>query len=183
MNNRPMSNHPTGTPPTNTPPTKSETVSPRPSAILMWLTYLVGGIGFFIGTFTLQSDPPSLSVAALLAVTATGVLSFFRHAVFNRSDAVRGGWDYGMRNNFQIEVGLANLAWGVFAALAVILDWGLIAVASSFLVSGLYFAFVTIFVVVTGDIKDRKIGPLIGIAVWALMVLGMGWMGISAATS
>ncbi len=159
----------------------SVTTSPRPSAILMWLTYIVGGIGFFIGTFTLQSDPPSLSIAALLAVTATGVLSFFRHAVFNRSDAVRGGWDYGVRNNFQIEVGLANLAWGVFALVAVVADWGLVAVASSFLVSGFYFAFVTVFVIVSGDVKDRKIGPLIGIAVWAIMVTSMGFMGMAAA--
>lgn len=158
-------------------------ISPRPAFILMWATYIIGGIGFFIGTYTLQNDPPSLSVAALLAVTTTGVLSFFRHAVYNRSDAIRGGWNYGVRNNFQIEVGLANLAWGIFAALAVLLDWGLIAVASSFLVSGLYFAFVTIFVLVTGDLKDRKIGPLIGIALWAIMVLTMGWLGIYAATT
>lgn len=156
-------------------------VSPRPAAILMWATYIVGGIGFAIGMWTLQDDPPSLSIAALLAVTATGVLSFFRHAVYNRSDAVRGGWDYGQRNNFQIEVGLANLAWGVFALMAVVMDWGLVAVASSFLVSGLYFGFVTVFVVVTGDIKDRKIGPLIGIAVWAVMVFGMGFAGMVAA--
>jgi hypothetical protein len=156
-------------------------VSTRPASILMWLTYLAGGIGYFVGTFTLQADPPSLSIAALLAVTVTGVLSFFRHAVFNRSDAVRGGWDYGTRNNFQIEVGLANLAWGVFALVAVVLNWGLIAVASSFIISGLYFAFVTVFVIVTGDIKDRKVMPLIGIAVWAGLVLSMGIWGMSVA--
>jgi hypothetical protein len=157
-------------------------VSTRPASILMWLTYLVGGVGYLIGTYTLQADPPSLSIAALLAVTATGILSFFRHAVFHRSDAVRGGWDYGTRNNFQIEVGLANLAWGVFALLAVVLNWGLIAVASSFIISGLYFAFVTVFVIVTRDLKDRKILPLIGIAVWAGMVLSMGIWGMNAAT-
>lgn len=161
----------------------SPTTSPRPASILMWLTYITGGVGFFIGVNTLQDDSPSLSAAALLAVSATGVLSFFRHAVFNRSDAVRGGWDYGTRNNFQIEVGLANLAWGTFAVIAVVLDWGLVAVASSFLVSGMYFVFVTIFVLVTGDVRHRKVGPLIGIAVWGLMVLGMGWAGMLAGSS
>lgn len=155
--------------------------SPRPAAILMWATYVVGGIGFAFAISTLQQDPPSLSIAALLAVTATGVLSFFRHAVYHRSDAVRGGWDYGTRNNFQIEVGLANLAWGIYALLAVVLDWGLAAVSASFLISGFYFAFVTVFVIVTGDIKDRKIGPLIGIAVWAGIVLWMGFAGMAAA--
>lgn len=161
---------------TQTPP-----VSPRPAGILMWLTYLVGGVGYLIGTYTLNADPPSLSIAALLAVTATGILSFIRHAIFNRSDAVRGGWNYGVRNNFQIEVGLANLAWGLFALLAVLFGWGLVAVSSSFIISGLYFAFVTVFVIVTGDLKDRKILPLIGIAVWAGMVLSMGIWGMTVA--
>lgn len=156
-------------------------VSPRPAAILMWATYIVGGIGIFVAFATLQQDPPSLSIAALLSVAATGVLSFFRHAVYNRSDAVRGGWDYGTRNNFQIEVGLANLAWGLYALLAVVLDWGLVAVSASFLVSGFYFALVTVFVVVTGDLKNRRIGPLIGIAAWAAMVLWVGFAGMAAA--
>lgn len=162
------------------PPMTDSSVSPRPAAILMWSTYVVGGIGIFFAFATLQQDPPNLSVAALLSVTATGVLSFFRHAVYNRSDAVRGGWDYGTRNNFQIEVGLANLAWGIFALLAVVLDWGLVAVSASFLISGFYFALVTIFVVVTGDLKDRRIGPLIGIAAWAVMVLWVGFAGMAA---
>lgn len=155
--------------------------SPRPASILMWATYIVGGIGVFIAIGTLQQDPPSLSVAALLSVTATGVLSFLRHAVYNRSDAVRGGWDYGTRNNFQIEVGLANLAWALYALVAVVLDWGLVAVSASFLISGLYFAFVTVFVIVTGDLRNRRIGPLIGIAAWAVMVLWMGFAGMAAA--
>lgn len=156
----------------------SSPVSTRPSAILMWMTYVIGGVGFFVGTFTLQQDPPSLTLAALLAVTATGFLSFLRHAIYNRSDAMRGGWDYGQRNNFQIEVGLANLAWGTYALVAVIFDWGLVALAGSFIVSGLYFAFVAVFVLVTDDIKDRKWGPFIGISVWAFLVLYMGIWGM-----
>ncbi|MGA0209977.1 MAG: DUF6790 family protein [Candidatus Nanopelagicales bacterium] len=156
-------------------------VSPRPSRVLMWLTYITGGIGYFIGIFTLQQDPPSLSIAALFAVAVTGVLSFVRHAIYNRSDAVNGGWDYGQRNNFQIEVGLANLAWGVYAVIAVVFDWGLMAVSASFLISGLYFAFVAIFVIVTPDARQRKIGPIIGISVWAVMMIVMGGFGTAAA--
>ena len=161
--------------------TEHTTVSPRPAAILMLLTYVVGGIGYFIGISTLQQDPASLSVAALLAVTATGVLSFFRHAIYNRSDAVHGGWDYGQRNNFQIEVGLANLAWGVYALLAVVLDWGLMAVSASFLISGLYFGFVAIFVIVTSGARQRKIRGIIAISVWAIMMIVMGVLGTNAA--
>ena len=109
------------------------------------------------------------------------MLSFFRHAIYNRSDAVHGGWDYGRRNNFQIEVGLANLAWGVYALLAVILDWGLMAVSASFLISGLYFAFVAIFVIATTGARQRKIGGIIGISVWAIMMIVMGAFGTAAA--
>jgi len=161
--------------------TTDTAISPRPSKVLMLATYIVGGIGYFIGIGTLQQDPPSLSVAALLAVTATGVLSFIRHAVYNRSDAVAGGWDYGQRNNFQIEVGLANLAWGVYALLAVVLGWGLMAVSASFLISGLYFGFVAIFVMVTPDSRQRKLRGIIGISVWAVMMIVMGAFGTSVA--
>ena len=156
-------------------------VSPRPSKLLMLATYVIGAIGYFIGIGTLQQDPPSLSIAALLAVAATGVLSFVRHSIYNRSDAVAGGWDYGQRNNFQIEVGLANLAWGIYALLAVVLDWGLMAVSASFLISGLYFAFVAIFVIVTSDARQRKIGGIIGISAWAIMMIVMGALGTAAA--
>ncbi len=157
-------------------------VSPKPSKVLMLLTYVIGGVGYFIGIYTLRDDPPSLSLAAVFAVTATGVLSFIRHAIFNRSDAVNGGWDYGQRNNFQIEVGLANLAWGVFALLAVVLDWGLAAVSASFLISGFYFAFVAIFVIITPDTRQRGLGGLIGISVWAAMMIVMGGFGMAAAS-
>lgn len=160
----------------------SEQVSPKPAAVLMWATYIVGGVGSAIGYYTVALDPPNLTIAALMAVFATGVLSFFRHSIFNRSDAVRGGWDYGKRNNFQVEVGLANLAWGVYALVAVVFNWGLMAVSASFLISGFYFAFVTIFVIVTGDIKNRRIGPLIGIAVWAGIVISLGVLGVIAAS-
>jgi len=161
--------------------TNQSQISPKPSARLMLWTYIIGGVGYFIGIYTLMQDPPSLTWAALLAVSATGVLSFFRHAVFNRSDAVHGGWDYGQRNNFQIEVGLANLAWGVFAILAIVFDWGLAAVAASFLISGLYFLFVAIFVMVTPDTRQRGLGGLIGITVWGLMMVAMGVSGMLAA--
>ena len=156
-------------------------VSTRPASILMWLTYLIGGIGAFIGFYTVNLDPPSLTIPALLSVGITGVLSFVRHSIYHRSDAVRGGWDYGTRNNFQIEVGLANLAWGLFAIVAVVLDWGLMALSASFLISGAYFVLVTIFVIVTGDLKDRRIGPLIGIGAWGIVMNSLGIHGVNPA--
>lgn len=53
------------------------------------------------------------------------------------------------------------------------------AVASSFLISGLYFLFVAIFVIVTPDTRQRKIGPIIGISAWGVMTAAMGFWGIA----
>lgn len=156
-------------------------VSTKPASVLMWLTYLIGGVGAFLGFYTINLDPPSLTIPALLSVGVTGILSFVRHSLYHRSDAVRGGWDYGTRNNFQIEVGLANLAWGIYAIMAVALDWGLMALSASFLISGFYFAFVTVFVLVSGDVKDRKVGPLIGIGAWGGVMIALGILGMNAA--
>ena len=159
----------------------SATVSTKPASVLMWSTYVIGGIGAFIGFYTINLDPPSLTIPALLSVGATGILSFLRHSIYNRSDAVRGGWDFGTRNNFQVEVGLANLAWGVYAIVAVVFDWGLMALSASFLISGAYFVFVTVFVIVTSDLKNRKIGPLIGIGAWGAVMVALGILGANAA--
>jgi len=66
----------------------------------MILTYIAGAAGLFIGFATVQQNPPSLTIATLLAVTTSGILSFLRHSIFHRSDAVRMGWDLGKTNNF-----------------------------------------------------------------------------------
>ena len=58
--------------------------------------------------------------------------------MFHCSDAVRMGWDLGKRNDFQLEVGFANLAWGVVAWTAAWLDWGTMVLASLILVFGIY---------------------------------------------
>ena len=93
---------------------------PRISKVLMQVTWLVGGIGLFFGLNALSNGQIASAVqwVALWSVGGVGLLSFVRHAVFHRSDAVRMGWDLGRRNDFQIEVGFANLAWGVVAVVA-----------------------------------------------------------------
>ncbi len=164
------------------PEAKTRTADPTVSARLMIATYAVGAVGIAIGMATVLSDPPRLGLACLLAVGLTGVLSFVRHAVFHRSDAARMGWDYGQRNNFQIEVGLANLAWGGVAVLAVVLDWGIAALAALFLVFGLYLAGVAVMQLAsTPDDGRRALGPLIGLSSFAVMLLVVGALGMSAA--
>ena len=113
---------------------------PRISKALMQSTWLVGGIGLFFGLNALSSGqiPAAVRWVALWSVGGVGLLSFVRHAVFHRSDAVRMGWDLGRRNDFQIEVGFANLAWGVVAVVASCLNWGTMALGSLILVFGIY---------------------------------------------
>lgn len=83
---------------------------PRAARLLMIATYIAGMVGLFIGFFTVSNDPPSLTWAVLLVVGGAGGLSFVRHSLFHRSDAARIGWTSEGRNNFQIEVGIANFA-------------------------------------------------------------------------
>ena len=113
---------------------------PRISQVLMQVTWLVGGIGLFFGFSALSSGqiPTAAQWVAVWSVGGVGVLSYVRHSVFHRSDAVRMGWDLGKRNDFQLEVGFANLAWGVVAWTAAWLDWGTMVLASLILVFGIY---------------------------------------------
>lgn len=139
--------------PTPRQPTGSSsghTANPRISGLLMTTTYIVGALGYLIGFSRIGSDGAASAITpvALLSVGVVGALSMVRHSIFHRSDAVRMGWDLGVRNNFQIETGLANLAIGVPALLAVGLDWGTVAMAIMTLTYAVYFLGVTILTVV-----------------------------------
>lgn len=154
---------------------------PHISMWLMNLTYVVGGIGLAIGYSTVNDVPASLSLAALLAVGGSGVLSWLRHSVFHRSDAKRMGWDLGQRNNFQIEVGIANLAWGALAILAVIFDWGIAAEAASLIVFGVYLVGVATMLAVSR--QEGAARPWVNVIVMLVFGVGttvLGILGMSA---
>jgi len=110
------------------------------------------------------------------------LLSFVRHSLLHRSDAARMGWDYGRRNNFQIEVGLANLAWGLVAVLAVVLNWGLAVQSATWLTMGFYLTAVTVMQLVAPGGKRRSVGPMIAIASFGILLIVIGGLGMSAAT-
>ena len=148
----------------------------------MILTYIVGGIGLAVGNFTVTKTPADLTLACLLAVGGVGILSFVRHSLLHRSDAARMGWDYGKRNNFQIEVGLANLAWGVVAILAVILNWGLTIESGLFLIEGIYIGSVALMSIVSPGGQRRNLGGIIATAAFGAILLYVGILGMSAAT-
>ncbi len=147
----------------------------------MNLTYLSGAVGLFVGFNTVQQDDPSLTFAALVLVGLSGLLSFLRHSVFHESDAKRMGWDMGRRNNFQIEVGIANLAWGVLAVLAVVLDWGLRVEAASILVFGFYMVGVGLMVATApGDGAARPWKNVAIASVFGIATAVLGFQGMSA---
>ena len=115
---------------------------PGPSRLLMQLTWVAGAIGFWLGFGSWQNGDiaTATSNVTLWVVGVVGVLSFLRHAVFHRSDARRMGWDYGKRNDFQLEVGFANLAWGLCGLIAWSQNWNLQAQGALLLVFGIYMA-------------------------------------------
>lgn len=157
------------------------TANPRPAFWLMMGTYVLGGAGLFLAIYGLMSTPASLSAGLALAVGGAGLLSFVRHSIFHRSDAVRMGWDLGVRNNFQIEVGLANLAWAVVSILAVTLGWGLAVEAAMFLVPGTYMLAVTLMQLLWPGGQRRAVGPLLGMGSFAVMLLVVGILGVTTA--
>lgn len=159
---------------------RAEQVSERPARIAMLATYAAAGIGLAIAFTTVFGDAPDLRVPTLLTIGAGGILSFVRHALLHRSDAARLGWDVGRANPFQIEVGLANLAWGVVGVLAVVLGWGLAVEAALFLVFGGYMALVSAFVLGSRS-GSRPVGTVIPTVAFAAMLLVVGVAGMAAA--
>lgn len=158
----------------------SGAASPRASAWVMYATYAVGAVGLFVGFATVFQDPPSLAWATLLAVGGGGLLSFVRHSLLHRSDAARMGWDYGRRNNFQIEVGLANLAWGLVAVLAVVLGWGIVAQGAVCLTMGIYLTAVMVMQIVSPGGARRGLGPMVGLGSFGILLIVLGALGIGA---
>ena len=157
-------------------------VNPRAANFLMALTYAVAALGIGLAFSTLSDTPPTLGLAALCAVGGGGILSFVRHAIFHRADAERIGWTSERTNAFQIEVGLANLAWGVYAVLAVALGWGLAAESAGFLIFGLYMGAVGVFEVISSRGENaRPWTQVIPSIAFAAMLLYIGFRGMGAA--
>jgi hypothetical protein len=134
-----------------------------PSTVAMWVGYAFGAVGVFLA-FARPTATEALEPVAIWSVGGLGVVSFVRHALLHRSDAARMGWDVGRRNNFQIEVGLANLAWGLVALAAVGWAWGVAAEAAVALVFAVYLlsAFVLHVISILGRSENRS-----AVAAWA----------------
>jgi hypothetical protein len=121
---------------------------------------VVCAVGLFLGFLRLSDGgDDAIKPVTLLSVGALGIVSFVRHAVLHRSDAARMKWDIGRTDNFQIEVGMANLAWGVVAVLAVLGDWGTAAQGALAAVFGLYLlmaASIHVRILLVGPAEERR---------------------------
>ena len=155
----------------------------RLAGFIMGLTYAVGAGGIGIAFSTIFDPEPDLRWAVLLAVGLAGILSFVRHSLLHRADAARMGWDMGTTNPFQIEVGLANLAWGVFAVIAVVLSWGLAVYSAAFLVFGFYMVAVTLFKLLLASRGARgEWVASISAGSFGVLLTIIGILGMQAAT-
>ncbi len=145
-------------------------------------TYVVGGVMLAI-SFSQQSGDATAAAywAAAGCVGGVGVISFVRHSVFHRSDAARMGWDYGRRNDFQIEVGIANLSWGLLGILTWALDWGPTAAGAITISFGTYMlgAAVLHLLELRGG-ANRRPGPAFAGLAFAIALLAAGASAVGA---
>jgi hypothetical protein len=96
------------------------------ASLLMGATMAASMIGIFLGIFFLFiSIDTAVRLTATTLVGIVGILSFLRHSVYYASDQVRMGWHQD-HPEFQIEVGYANLAIGIWALVAAAFSWGLV---------------------------------------------------------
>ena len=96
------------------------------ASLLMGATMAVSMIGIFFGIFFLfLNGDLAVRIAAGLMVGLVGIISFVRHSVYYQSDQARMGWHQD-HPGFQLEVGYANLAFGLWALVASALNWVLV---------------------------------------------------------
>jgi hypothetical protein len=118
--------------------TSAPAATAGPASLLFIISLIISMIGIFAGIFLLFTDPgAAIVVVTLLLVGGVGILSFFRHSIFYRSDQARMGWVQ-EHPEFQIEVGFANLAIGLAAIIAIVLNLGPLAYGMTLLIYALY---------------------------------------------
>ncbi|MBN1166394.1 MAG: hypothetical protein JXA44_04600 [Methanospirillaceae archaeon] len=112
--------------------------NPKIASTLFLITIIATMAGIFITIYFLFTDAAlAYRIAAAVLVGIIGIISFIRHSVFYQSDQARMGWQQD-HPEFQFEVGYANLAFGISALLAAVLNWGSLACGMMLLTYGIY---------------------------------------------
>lgn len=107
-------------------PLKTSPHSPtaREAALLMKATFAISMLGIFFGIFWFFLDVNiSVRIAAATLVGIVGILSCIRHSVYYESDQVRMGW-HQEHPEFQLEVGYANFAIGIWGLIISVFNGG-----------------------------------------------------------
>ncbi len=151
--------------------------SRSPAAVLMFSTYALAGVGFFLAGWDGTADG-ALHVVTLVNVGLVGVVSFLRHVVFARSDAARMGWADEGASNFQLEVGFANLAVGLTALLAWAGGWGMPAEVVVTLVFGLYLLQAAL-LHVRNRLRDRVLSPVVVARLLGILLMALGLLAVA----
>jgi hypothetical protein len=107
----------------------------------MILTYIAGGVAVGLGFYYVSDDPKlAMTLVTLLFAVVMGLLSWVRHVLLWQDDAKRLDASGQATYFFQWEVGFANGAFAVAGLLAVVLDWGVGAMAAVVLAYAMYLA-------------------------------------------
>ncbi|MFA4877259.1 MAG: hypothetical protein WC586_07565 [Methanoregula sp.] len=113
-------------------------VTAREATVLFSATIVISMVGIFVGIFFFFiSSDLAVRIAAALLVGVVGIISFFRHSVYFRSDQARMGWHQD-HPEFQLETGYANLAIGIWALAAAVLNLGALACGLVLAIYGTY---------------------------------------------
>lgn len=116
----------------------SDGTTAREASLLFNATMGISILGILIGIFfAFSSIDLAVRVAAVFLVGIIGIISFFRHSVYYKSDQVRMGWRQ-EHPEFQLEVGYANLAIGIWALACGVLNWGTFACGLTLAIYGTY---------------------------------------------
>ena len=168
----------------------TEKITAHEAAVLFAASLAVSAIGIFAGIFFLfVSIETAVRVAAATLVGVVGFLSFLRHSVFYRSDQIRMGWRQD-RPEFQLEVGYANLAIGLWAFVAAVLNWGNVACGLALVVYGTYLL-CSLFIHVreanafedlhTPAHRQRVVRSVITTVLFVIVLLGFGFIALGHA--
>lgn len=96
------------------------------ASLLMGATMAVSMIGIFLGIFFLFTNIEiTIRITTAVLVGVVGIISFVRHSIYYESDQLRMGWRQ-EHKEFQLEVGYANLAFGIWGLVAAVFNWGLV---------------------------------------------------------
>ncbi len=158
---------------------------PKIASFLFAATLVVTLVGIFAAIYYLFVDAGlAYRIAAGVLVGVVGIMSFVRHSVFYQSDQARMGWRQD-HPEFQLEVGYANLAVGIVALLAAVLDWGPLACGIVLLIYGLYLLCSLLLhmyeALYVRDIRARATKSVINTGIFVVVLLIFAWLALSAA--